>query len=141
MFQAEHPELELDYHQFDVLYQDSRPWMTATLDGELTDAEGRRYVLEIKTANVGKASQWEKWKDAVPMNYLAQAIAQMAVTGWDGVYLYAKLLKLNGDSELRLYKIERGEHEEDIRWLVSEIDNFWKLVETRTPPPNILPAL
>ena len=141
MFQAEHPELTVEYHQFDVLYQSERPWMTATLDGELTDEQGRKGILEIKTSSIGKKAQWDAWRDAIPMHYLSQVCQQLYVTGWDYAYLYAKLLKLNGDSELRTYRIERGEHEEDIRWLVSEIDKFWKLVETRTPPPTILKAL
>ena len=141
MFQAEHPELTVEYHQFDVLYQSERPWITATLDGELTDENGRKGILEIKTSSVGKKTQWDAWRDAIPTHYMCQVCQQLYVTGWDYAYLYAKLLKLNGDSELRTYRIERGEHEEDIRWLVSEIDKFWKLVETRTPPPTILKAL
>lgn len=141
MFQAEHPELKVDYHQFDILYQTERPWITATLDGELTDENGRKGVLEIKTNSVGKKAQWDAWKDAIPVHYLCQVCQQLYVTGWDYAYLYAKLKKLNGDSELREYRIERSEHEEDIRWLVSEIDKFWEPVKSGTPPPIMLPNL
>ena len=142
MFQAEHPELQLDYHQFDVLFQDSRPWMTATLDGELTDAEGRRGVLEIKTAQVGKKSQWEKWHDAIPIQYLAQVYHQLLVTGWDFVYLYAKLVKLNGDSELRTYYFSAEERKEDMEWLLREEYQFWNgYIATQMPPPTTLPVL
>ena len=142
LFQAEHPEFELDYHQFDVLYQHERPWMTATLDGELIDVEdGTKGILEIKTSSVSKKAQWDAWRDAIPTHYMCQVCQQLYVTGWDFVVLYAKLKKLNGDSELREYRIERREHEEDIRWLVSEIDKFWELVKTGTPPPITLPNL
>ena len=141
MFQAEHPELTLTYHPFGVYFQEERPWIRATLDGELTDAEGRRYVLEIKTAAVSNASRWAKWKDRIPEYYMAQCIAQMAATGWDGVYLFAKLTKLNGDSELRTYKIERSEHEEDIKWLVGKLNEFWHMVLNRIPPPYVLPGI
>lgn len=142
MFQAEHPEMKLEYHQFDVLYQDNRPWMTATLDGELTDADGRKGVLEIKTAQIGKAAQWEKWKDAIPSHYLCQLCHQLLVTGWDYAYLYAKLIKLNGDSELRTYYISAEEHKEDMEWLLSQEAKFWQgFIMSRKAPPNVLPSL
>ena len=141
MFQAEHPGMKVEYHQFDILFQKERPWITATLDGELTDENGRKGILEIKTSSVGKKTQWDAWRDAIPTHYMCQVCQQLYVTGWDFVALYAKLTKLNGDSELREYRIERSEHEEDIRWLVSEIDKFWKLVESGTPPQIMLPNL
>ena len=37
MFAAEHPEIALEYHQYDILFQSDLPWITATLDGELTE--------------------------------------------------------------------------------------------------------
>ena len=142
MFQAEHPEFTVEYHQFDVLYQSERPWMTATLDGELIDEDGRRGVLEIKTAQVGKKVQYDKWRDAVPINYLAQTLHQMLVTGWDYVYLYAKLVKLNGDSELRTYLIRAEEHQEDMKWLLEQERAFWENnVLKDVAPPAILPTL
>ena len=142
MFQAEHPELELDYHQYDVLFQEERPWATATLDGELMDEHGAKYVLEIKTAQVGKTVQWEKWKDRVPENYYIQVLWQLLVTGWDGAYLYAKLVKLNGDSELRTYYFSAEEHKEDMAWLLKEAETFWqRYIVTRTAPPTTLPSL
>lgn len=142
MFQAEHPELTVEYHQFDVLYQSERPWMTATLDGELTGVEGARGVLEIKTAQISKAVQWEKWKDRVPDQYFIQVLWQMLVTGWDYVYLYAKLVKLNGDSELRTYYFSAEEHKEDMAWLLSQATKFWnEYVLQRKTPPNVLPSL
>ena len=142
MFQAEHPELKLEYHQFDVLYQTERPWMTATLDGELTDKDGKKFVLEIKTASVTKSAQWEKWKDRVPENYYIQVLWQLLVTGWDGAYLYAKLVKLNGDSELRTYYFSAEEHKEDMAWLLKEAEKFWqRYIVTRTAPPITLPSL
>lgn len=40
LFLAEHPEYQLEYHPFDILYQEERPWLTATLDGELITETG-----------------------------------------------------------------------------------------------------
>lgn len=142
MFQAEHPELELDYHQYDILYQAENPWMTATLDGELTSADGKHGVLEIKTAQVGKAVQWERWKNAIPQNYYIQVLHQLIVTGWDYAYLFAKLVKLDGDSELRTYYFSAEEHKEEMEWLLGEETKFWKKnVLMRTPPLATLPSL
>ena len=142
MFQAEHPELELEYHQFDVLYREDRPWMTATLDGELTDEEGKRYVLEIKTSQVGKKTQYDKWRDKLPDGYFIQCLHQLLVTGWDGVYLFAKLVRLNGDSELRTYYIDAADHKEDMEWLLKEEEKFWKTnVQGMKAPNATLPSL
>lgn len=138
MFQAEHPEFELDYHQFDVLYQHERPWMTATLDGELIDVEdGTKGILEIKTANVGRKSQWEKWHDAIPIGYLAQVLHQLLVTGWDFVILYAKLIKLNGDSELRTYRFDAADRKEDMQWLLEQETAFWENHILADVPPAV----
>lgn len=142
MFQAEHPELELAYYQYDILFQWDRPWMTATLDGELTSDGGKCGILEIKTAQVGKAVQWERWKNAVPQNYFIQVLHQLIVTGWDYVYLYAKLVKLDGDSELRTYFFSAEQHKEEMEWLLSQEKKFWEeYVLQRKAPPNILPSL
>lgn len=142
MFQAEHPELKVEYHQFDVLYQSERPWMTATLDGELTDENGKKYVLEIKTSQVGKKTQYDKWHDKIPEVYFCQCLHQLLVTGWQGVYLYAKLVKLNGDSELRTYYISAEEHKEDMEWLLSQETKFWnEYILQKKAPPNVLPSL
>ena len=142
MFQAEHPELTVEYHQFDVLYQSERPWMTATLDGELTDADGRKGILEIKTSSVGKKTQWDAWRDAIPTHYMCQVCHQLLVTGWDYAYLYAKLVKLNGDSEIRTYLIKAEEHKEDMEWLLSQETKFWnEYILQQKAPPNVLPSL
>lgn len=92
-FQATHPELRVDYHQFDILYQSDRPWLFATLDGEIEDDrlvdtkpgtmrlvnkttgetvlgswEGKisvikHGILEIKTATPNGKAGWAKWAD------------------------------------------------------------------------------
>lgn len=35
-FKAMHPDYTVEHHPFDILYQENRPWMFATLDGEIT---------------------------------------------------------------------------------------------------------
>lgn len=92
-FSVLHPEYQVDYHQFDILFQAERPWLFATLDGELVreqvypasldDANavllangyggGEEYVgsieriergiLEIKTATPNGKLGWAKWSN------------------------------------------------------------------------------
>ncbi|MFA5366244.1 MAG: YqaJ viral recombinase family protein [Candidatus Bathyarchaeia archaeon] len=142
LFRAEHPEYEVEYYPYDVLYQTERPYLRATLDGELIEKEtGRRGVLEIKTALLTRKEQWEHWKDAIPPWYLAQNYVQMYCTNYDFVILYAKLQGMNGDSQLRHYKIERAERREEIDWVVGKADDFWDKVQRKERPAKILPEL
>ena len=53
LYAAMHPNCTVDYFPYDILYQAERPYIFATLDGEITDEHGRKGVLEIKT------SQWQ----------------------------------------------------------------------------------
>lgn len=142
MYKAEHPDTEVKYYPYDVLYESTRPWMTATLDGELTEPDGRKGVLEIKTAQLGKKVQWEKWQDAVPVQYFCQAIHQLLVTGWDFVVVYAKLVKLDGDSQIRAYRFERENMQDDMDWLLQQETKFWnKFILTDEEPPYELPKI
>lgn len=127
-FAAMHPELKVDYHQFDLLYQTERPWLFATLDGELHDAEsGRDGILEIKTSTPSGKAGWEAWANGnMPSNYYCQVLHQMLATGFDFVYLFAALYSLNGDIVLREYSIDRKDVEEDLKWLLSQETNFYK---------------
>lgn len=142
MYKAEHPDTDVEYYPYDVLYESTRPWMTCTLDGELTEPDGRKGVLEIKTAQLGKKVQWEKWQDAVPVQYFCQAIHQLLVTGWDFVVVYAKLVKLDGDSQIRSYRFEREKVQDDMDWLLQQETKFWnKFIVPDEEPPYELPKI
>lgn len=39
LFQADHPEYKVDYHEFRILQSKKYPFMQASLDGELTDQD------------------------------------------------------------------------------------------------------
>lgn len=88
---------------------------------------GENAGLEIKTAGV---RQYRKWKDdEIPDAYYCQCLHYMAVTGADYWYIAVLL----GGNEAKWKRIERNE--EDIQHLIIAETDFWKLVETRTPPP------
>lgn len=143
LFILEHPELTVDYHEFYMYYQPERPWLYATLDGELTDENGRRGILEIKTATIQNAAGWAEWKEGIPQSYYAQVLHQLAATGWDFVILFAYLRTPYSGSIARLIerRIERSEVENDIDYLIAQETAFWQAVKEKRQPPRILPDI
>lgn len=126
MFAALHPEFEVEYHQYDLLRQKERPWLFATLDGELATAAGRRGILEIKTATPNGRAGWAKWSDGkLPANYYAQTLHQLLATGFDFVFLFAALYSMSGDITLREYEVDRADSEADLKWLLVREERFW----------------
>lgn len=141
LFALEHPEMTVEYHEFYMYFQPERPWLYATLDGELTDENGRRGILEIKTATIQNAAGWNEWKDGIPQSYYAQVLHQLAATGWDFVILFAYIRAPYSRTATRLIErsIERSEVGDDIDYLIERETEFWKTVESGTRPPLILP--
>lgn len=141
----------LDFPQYKVMYEennsfanDKYPFAQASLDGWLEDANGRLGVLEIKTTEILRAGQREKWKDRIPQNYFCQVCFYMAVMEADFAVLKAQL-KTDFDGDVRLetrhYHIERGEVQEDIDYLMQKGAEFWEYVKSDTRPPLILPEI
>lgn len=121
-----HPEFTLEYHAYDIIFQEERPWLFATLDGELTDEDGRRGILEIKTATPNGKAGWDEWADGrMKSSYYIQTLHQMLATGYDFVRLFAALYSQNGDITLRQYEIERADVTEDMAWLLAQETEFW----------------
>lgn len=133
-FKALHPEFQIEYHAFDILRQDERPHFFATLDGELVDKNGRRGILEIKTAT--PKGNWSEWANGnMKPAYYVQVMAQLLATGYDFAYLFAALYSMNGDITLKEYSIDREDVKDDLEWVQSKQDEFWRYVETNTLPP------
>ena len=138
-FKTLHPEFQVEYHAFDILRQKERPHYFATLDGELIDENGRRGILEIKTANISGKDSLGKWRDGqMPSQYYVQVLAQLLATGYEYVRLFAALYFLNGDINLKQYEIERSDVEEDLIWLTDKEDEFYRHVIDGTLPPVLL---
>lgn len=141
----------MDYPQYRVLYEENNmflnteyPWMHASLDGELIDADGRHGILEIKTTNILQSMQKEKWNQRIPDNYYIQVLHYLAVTGCEFAVLKAQL-KSEWAGELRIttkhYFIERKEVEKDIEYLIRAEKKFWDCVVTGKRPDLILPVI
>lgn len=115
-FADEHPELVVKRRNA-TLVSKERPWAFANLDRTVRDENGEMGVLEIKTAGMRRAADWE---DGVPAYYMAQVVHYLAVTGWS----YAWVAVLIGGQDYREFRIERDE--DDVAAAVDACDVFWR---------------
>ena len=151
LFALEHPEMTVEYHEFYMYFQPARPWLYATLDGELTDENGRRGILEIKTATIQNAAQWDEWRDPktkaerIPDSYYAQCLHQLAATGWDFVTLFAYIRRGYRNARYTAHvltrHIEREDVQEEIEYLIDRERSFWDCVQRKERPALILPTI
>ena len=140
VFAARHPEFQVEHHAYDILYQTERPWLFATLDGEITesfaDSSVKKYPLEIKTSTPRGKADWDKWSDGkIPDNYYIQILHQMLATGWDGAYLTAFLYGKE-DITIREYEFWRKDCEADLNWLLKEETAFQESIVAGQKPLN-----
>ena len=139
LFMLRHPELSLEYHAFDFLFQEERPWLRCTLDGELTELDGgEKGILEIKTAELSTGADWEAWNGKIPEHYLCQILHQLQATGFSFAYLYAMLMAPDGSAALRSYYFRREDYAGDMAWLLSQEEKFWGNVTADKMPGAIL---
>ena len=136
-FRATHPELTIEHHALDVLYQSERPWLFATLDGEIVRSDGQRGILECKYSAPRGKGAWSEWTNRVPQSYYAQVLHQLLATGYSFVYLVACLESFNGDSSFRTYLWERDDETVtgQLAWLEAREREFWSCVTERIMPP------
>lgn len=144
LFALDFPEYKVMYKENNSFTNDRYPFAQSSLDGWLVDDKGRTGILEIKTTEILRAGQREKWKDRIPTNYYCQCLMYMAVTEADFAVLKAQL-KTDFDGDVRLetrhYHIERSEAKEDIDYLMQKGAEFWEYVKSDTRPPLIIPEI
>ena len=144
LFALDHPEYKVEYFGDNMIRNEKHPWAHASLDGELTDQDGRKGILEIKTTNILQSMQREKWKDQIPDNYYIQVLHYLLVSEYEFVELRAQR-KSVWQGQIRLetkdYHIERLEAEEDIEILKQAEEEFWQKVLKRQQPHLILPEI
>lgn len=145
LFCLTYPEYTCEYHEFRMYANDRLPYIFATLDGELTDADGRRGILEIKTTTIQNAHQWDNWKDCIPQHYYIQILHQMLACEWaEYVEVYAHIRYTKGGetrAALRPYHIERADVARDLVVLKERETAFYKQWQDGTEPPFILPEI
>lgn len=144
LFRLDFPEYQVEYTENNMFLNDRFPFAHASLDGWLTDQDGRQGILEIKTTNILQSMQKEKWDHRIPDNYYIQLLHYFMVTEFDFAILKAQL-KSEFNREIYLqtrhYKIERSEVQEDIEFLEDAEKNFWNQVKERKRPDLILPEI
>ena len=139
----------LDFQQYQVEYVDNNmflndefPFGHASLDGWLTDQDGRKGILEIKTTEILNSMHREKWNKRIPDNYYIQILHYLMITGFDFAVLKAQLKTVfDGVSYLQTkhYHIERKDVLDDIEYLAQEERKFWEKVQTGQKPDLLLP--
>ena len=142
LFELDHPELKVEYVPNNSWHNTDYPFAAASLDGSTTDENGRKGILEIKTATITSAIQSQKWKDAIPDNYYCQVLFYLGVTEFDYVDLRANLKYEYPDKPLyivtRDYHIERSEVEKDKQMVMDAAAEFAKQLKNNTPPSLLL---
>lgn len=143
MFALDHPELLVEYIPDNSWRNTEYPFGAASLDGFLTDENGRKGILEIKTASITSSAQARKWKDdQIPDNYYCQVLFYLGITGWEFVDLRANLKYQFPDEPMKIwvkdYHIERSEVEEDISTIMEKAAEFAESLKKNEEPPLIL---
>lgn len=145
LFALDFPEYEVGYTENNIWLNDAFPFAHASLDGWLTDQDGRKGILEIKTTNILQSMQKEKWDHRIPDNYYIQVLHYLMVTEFDFAVLKAQLKYefQGGDVMLHTkhYKIERSEVQQDILYLAQKEVDFWKKVQAKKKPALLLPEI
>lgn len=144
LFKLDFPNLQVEYIDNNSFTNSKYPWAAASLDGWLTDEDGRKGVLEIKTTNILSSTQKEKWNKSIPQNYYCQVLFYMAILEADFAIVKAQLkAAIEGIVYLQTkhYKIERADVEDDIELLMKAGEEFYKYVENNKKPPLILPEI
>jgi putative phage-type endonuclease len=109
-----------------LLQNEDYPFMIANLDGVCEHPDYGTCVFEAKTASAYKAGEWS---DAIPDEYMLQVQHYLAVTGYKGAYIAA----LIGGNTFKWKFIERDD--DLIAMLIKLEAEFWRCVQTNTPPP------
>ncbi len=144
LFKLDFPQYEVEYVDNNSFINPKYPFARASLDGWLTDQDGRKGVLEIKTTEILNSMHREKWKNQIPMNYYCQCLFYMAVIEADFCVLKGQLKsEFDGIPYLQTKHlfIERAGVQEDIDFLMQKGAEFWKYVKSDKCPPLVLPEI
>lgn len=144
LFKLDFPEYQVEYTENNSFKNDRYSWALASLDGWLTDQEGRKGILEIKTSDVLSSQHKEKWNDQIPQNYYCQCLFYMAVLEADFCILKAQLKTVFEGIpyiQTKHYFINRDEVQEDMNYLMKKGAEFWEYVKNNVCPPLQLPPI
>ena len=144
LFKLDFPEYSVGYEENNSFFNPKYSWARASLDGWLTDENGRKGILEIKTTEILASQHRERWKNRVPTNYYCQTLFYMAVLEADFACIKAQLKTVfDGIPQLHTkhYFINRDEVRDDIDYLMNAGEKFWEYVKAKKMPPLVLPNI
>ena len=144
LFKLDFPQYHVDYVENNLFLNERYPWGHFSADGWLTDENGRKGILEIKTTEILQSMQKEKWNNRIPDNYYIQLLHGFLIMEADFAVLKAQLKTVfDGVPYLqtRHYTIERSEVEEDIQHLATKEFKFYRQILSNTKPALILPEI
>lgn len=150
IFQSEmRNKYEVQYVRDAILQNREHPELLYSPDGLLIEKEtGRKGILEIKTTEIMKSFDREKWgtkeDPRIPDNYYIQVLHGLNVTGFEFVELFARLKYPDGTLIMRApgtYHIERSDPgiEQDMAYLKKGVLEFMQYVKEDKEPPLDLP--
>lgn len=141
LFQLDHQEYEVGYVENNSWHNSKYPFAAASLDGWLTDTDGRKGIWECKTAIITNKAQAEKWDGQIPNNYYCQILHYFMVTEFDFAVLRARLRYEYPNNKYfieRDYYIERSDCEEDIATVIEKEAAFYQQLKNGEEPPLLL---
>ena len=144
LFILDYPQFEVGYSENNMFLNDDYPFAHASLDGWLTDGEGRKGILEIKTTTIQSPTQKTKWENRIPDNYYCQVYWYMAVCEAEFAILKAQLKWDNGSDIFlvtRHYQMERKDMQSDIDFLMKSGAEFYEYIKKDIRPPLLLPEI
>ena len=144
LFNLDFPQFNVEYVENNMFINDRFPWAHASLDGWMTDENGRKGILEIKTTEILQSMQKEKWNQRIPDNYYIQVLHYLMVTEFDFAVLKAQLKTVFDGVpyiQIKHYFIERSEVEGDIEYLAKKELEFWQYIKSGKKPPLVLPQI
>jgi len=153
LFKLDFPQYQVFYEENNMFLNDKYPWGHYSADGWLeeripvndgTDVIVRKGILEIKTTEILRSMQKEKWNKQVPDNYYIQLLHGMMIMEADFAILKAQLkVVIDGVPYLQTkhYHVERSEVEADIKYLAESEERFWIQKNKRQMPSLILPEI
>ena len=110
-----------------ILLHPEHDFILANIDREGKDEEGKRFILECKTASSYAGKQWKD--DEIPLAYEMQVLHYLTVTGYD----YGYIACLVGNHQFVIKKIEINDLIKN--HIIEKCKWFWDLVQTKTMPP------
>lgn len=147
-YRLTHPQYKVrDPKGWEMYRSKKHWWMTATVDGLLTEVDTKRKgVWECKTHDIRNAEDALQWETgSIPKNYQIQVLHYLLVlndcsfvelTAWLNFYDYTPSGKTLTETKVKYYHIERDDQEVQraLTWLYDQEVQFMQCVEQGIPP-------